>query len=260
MTLSEKSSSSNKRVNVLGVGISITNMKMAVENICDLAKQPGRNYICVTGVHGVMESQKNDDLKKIHNSSGLTVPDGMPLVWAGKIYGHSDMGRVYGPDLMWTICKSSVKKGFTHFLYGGNKGVAETLKNTLEKKIPGIKIAGTYTPPFRPLTNAEEKDMIKQVNQTKPDFFWVGLSTPKQEIFMSEYILKLDTKVMLGVGAAFDYHTGRVTDSPDWIKRSGMQWLHRLLQDPKRLWKRYLINNPLFVYKFLKQVIFDKLA
>ena len=248
------------RVNVLGVGISTTNMANTLATIVRWIKNAERHYVCVTGVHGVMESQKDNNLKEVHNNSGMTVPDGMPMVWAGKIYGYLDMGRVYGPDLMWAICKDSVIKGFTHFLYGGNEGVVGELKHTLEKEFPGIKIVGTFTPPFRPLNNAEENDLINQVNLTKPDLFWVGLSTPKQEIFMSEYVSRLDTKVMLGVGAAFDYHTGRAKDSPDWIKKSGMQWLHRLLQDPKRLWKRYLVNNPVFVCKFLNQIIVDKLT
>jgi N-acetylglucosaminyldiphosphoundecaprenol N-acetyl-beta-D-mannosaminyltransferase len=246
------------RVNVLGVEISATNVHNSLATIEGLIVRGERCFICVTGVHGVMESQKDEALKAIHNHSGLTVPDGMPLVWAGRIYGYSDIGRVYGPDLMLEVCRASVKKGFTHFLYGGDEGVAEKLKNNLEQKFPGIQIVGVYTPPFRPLNIEEEEDLKNQVAILKPDFFWAGLSTPKQERFMAEYISKLDTKVMIGVGAAFDYHTGRVIDSPDWMKKIGMQWFHRLCQNPRRLWKRYLINNPIFIGKFLKQLYKDR--
>jgi len=233
-------------------------MSNTVTTIQNWINRDEKHYVCVTGVHGVMESQKKPDLVKIHNNSGLTVPDGMPMVWAGRIYGHPEISRVYGPDLMLAVCKTSVKKGFTHFLYGGNEGVVDELKESLEKRFQGIRIVGKYTPPFRPLNKKEEKELRELVLLSKPDLFWVGLSTPKQERFMSEYISKLDTKVMLGVGAAFDYHTGRAKDSPDWIKKIGVQWLHRLLQDPKRLWKRYLYNNPVFAYKFIKQLIADK--
>ncbi len=246
------------RVNVLGVGISATNMSNTVTTIRNWIKRGEKHYVCVTGVHGIMECQKDENLKPIHNASGLTVPDGMPMVWAGRIYGHPEISRVYGPDLMLAVCKSSVDKGYTHFLYGGTNGVVQDLKENLEKMFPGIQIVGKYTPPFRPLNSEQKNELINQVSLSKPDLLWVGLSTPKQERFMSEYISKLDTKVMLGVGAAFDYHTGRAKDSPDWTKKIGMQWLHRLLQDPKRLWKRYLYNNPVFAYKFINQLIADK--
>jgi len=249
---------SHARVNVLGVGISAINMKGANTIIDNWIRRGISRYVCVTGVHGIMESQKNTDLVKIHNDSGLTVPDGMPTVWAGKIYGYSEIDRVYGPDLMLAVCKSSVEKRYTHFLYGGTLGVVQDLKENLERMFPGIQIVGLYTPPFRTLNSEEEHELIKQVALSKPDLFWVGLSTPKQERFMAEYINKLDVKVMIGVGAAFDYHTGRAKNSQDWVKKIGMQWLHRLLQNPKRLWKRYLLNNPVFLAKFILQLIVDR--
>lgn len=246
------------RLNVLGVNISITNIPNALSIIESWIEYNERHYVCVRDVHGVMECQHDEDLRQIHNDSGLTVPDGMPLVWAGWLKGFAQMSRVYGPDLMLEMCELSVKKRYTHFLYGGNKGVAEELQESLERRFPGIHIVGIYTPPFRALNNHEERKLRKQIARLKPDLFWVGLSTPKQEHFMAEYIQKLDTKVMLGVGAAFDIHTGRTIDAPDWIKKIGMQWLHRLCQEPTRLWRRYLYNNPIFVYKFIKQLITGK--
>jgi N-acetylglucosaminyldiphosphoundecaprenol N-acetyl-beta-D-mannosaminyltransferase len=243
------------RVNVLGVGISVTNMVDAVNQILAWIEENKSNYICVTGVHGVMECQRNEKLKEVHNSSGLTVPDGMPLVWAARIHGFPQVDRVYGPDLLLEVCKTAVRKKITHFLYGGDIGVAEDLRAFLTAQYPGIKIVGAFTPPFRRLNLDEEVQLTETVNRLRPDIIWVGLSTPKQEQFMAEYLPKLNTKVMIGVGAAFDVHTGRIKDAPSWIKKSGLQWLHRLVQEPRRLGKRYLHNNPLFVCKFFKEHI-----
>ncbi|MBF0509190.1 MAG: WecB/TagA/CpsF family glycosyltransferase [Deltaproteobacteria bacterium] len=244
-----------ERIDVLGVGVSVIDLDTAVEHILGWIESGARHYVCVTGVHGVMECRSDPRLRAIHNASGLTVPDGIPLVWAGHLYGFPHMGRVYGPDLMLEICRESEKKGYTHFLYGGNEGKAEALKKSLTHKFPGLKVVGVRQDTFRPLNQEEEAELINQVAQTRPDFFWVGVSTPKQIKFMADYLPKLDTKVMLGVGAAFDFHTGLIRDAPAWVKGIGMQWLHRLCQEPRRLWKRYLVNNPLFIYEFGRQLI-----
>jgi N-acetylglucosaminyldiphosphoundecaprenol N-acetyl-beta-D-mannosaminyltransferase len=244
------------RVNVLGVGVHAINMPEAVNFLLDNAQQRRRKgYVCVTGVHGIMEAQKNCRFRQTLNDSLLTTPDGMPTVWIGKLGGHKEMDRVFGPDLMMNLCRESCARGLTHFLYGGAPGVAEELKRALEARYPGIKVVGTYTPPFRPLSMQEHFDLLRQVNELKPDIIWVGLSTPKQERFMAEYISKFDCTLMLGVGAAFDLHTGRATDSPEWVKRSGLQWAHRLLQEPRRLWRRYLINNPKFLVAITAQLL-----
>jgi N-acetylglucosaminyldiphosphoundecaprenol N-acetyl-beta-D-mannosaminyltransferase len=255
VVLAEQHIGGGPRVNVLGVGISPTHMAETVAVIQTWIDRGKRHYVCVTGVHGVMQCQEDEELRRIHHASGLTVPDGMPLVWAGRLHGFSCMGRVFGPDLMLEVCRSSVNRGYTHFLYGGDAGVAEELERSLVQRFPNLKIVGTFTPPFRPLNRGEEDQLIEQVAQAKPDIFWVGLSTPKQERFMAAYLPRLDTKVMLGVGAAFDFHTGRAKDAPGWMKKTGLQWLHRLSQEPKRLWKRYLINNPLFIYKITLQMV-----
>lgn len=156
---------------------------------------------------------------------------------------------------MLKVCEMSLQKGYTHFLYGGDVGVAQQLGEVLLRKFPGIKIAGTYTPPFRPLNGDEEAELLRLVSQHKPDICWVGLSTPKQERFMAEYLHKLDTTVMIGVGAAFDFHTGRVKDAPQWMKTAGLAWVHRLCQEPRRLWKRYLKANPRFVCEITLQLL-----
>ena len=244
-----------QRVNVLGVDINSIDMMEAVKRIADFVDNRHKAYICVTGVHGIMECQHDRSLGAIHNRSGLTVPDGMPVVWAAKLLGFKQISRVYGPDLMLEVCKVSIDKGYTHFLYGGGYGTVEVLRDNLEMRFPGLNIVGTMTPPFRPLHPEEESQLIERVAILKPDFFWVGLSTPKQERFIAEYITKLDTTVMLGVGAAFDIHSGKTNDAPGWMKHIGMQWFHRLCQEPKRLWRRYLYNNPAFLYRFAKQLI-----
>lgn len=201
-----------ERVNVLGVGINATSMTDAVSNLLRLRHDGARGYVCVTSVHGVMESQRDETLRQIHNRSLLTVPDGMPTVWMGREYGFVKMGRVYGPDLMLQLCAATSgvdrcqvsvvketssthqlinaatdKKCLTHFLYGSTEETLRKLKANLAKKFPGLRIVGTFAPPFRPLTEEEELQLQQVVVACKPDFFWVGLSTPKQERFMFEH-------------------------------------------------------------------------
>jgi N-acetylglucosaminyldiphosphoundecaprenol N-acetyl-beta-D-mannosaminyltransferase len=165
------------------------------------------------------------------------------------------MRRVYGPDLMMAVCAMSVRKGWRHFLYGGKPGVAEKLQAVLQERFPGIVISGTFTPPFRLLHADEEADLQNQVRNVKPDCFWVGLSTPKQELFMASTLTKLDVKVMFGVGAAFDVWTGNIQDAPAWVKKAGLQWAHRLIQEPRRLWRRYVSIVPVFLLLILLQVL-----
>lgn len=237
-----------ERANVLGIGISAIDMDDALRRSDQLLQQHGKGYICVTGVHGIMEAQRDDGLRLILNRAFLCTPDGMPTVWVGRLQGHRNMRRVYGPDFMLALCKLSVERGYRHFLYGGNAGVADKLKQRLESMLPGLNIAGTYTPPFRRLLPSEEASLVALVAAARPDIVWVGLSTPKQERFMSEYLGKLDVSLMVGVGAAFDIHAGLVVDAPQWMKSCGLQWLYRLLKEPRRLWRRYLLNNPRFLW------------
>jgi N-acetylglucosaminyldiphosphoundecaprenol N-acetyl-beta-D-mannosaminyltransferase len=242
-------------VNVLGVGIDAVDVPTAVARSFEAIRSAPGGYVCVTGVHGVMEAQRDPRLRDILNNSLITTPDGMPMVWLGKLAGFRSMTRVYGPDLMLEICRASVAEGASHYLYGGNDGVAELLADRLRSRFPGIRVVGTFTPPFRPLTEQEERGLIAEVQSLQPDFFWVGLSTPKQERFMAQYGGRLAAKVMLGVGAAFDMHSGRTKQAPSWMQRVGLEWLFRLLQEPRRLFKRYAVNNPAFVFKVLQQKV-----
>jgi len=241
------------RVNVLGVGVSAIDMDEAVLRCQHLVAGSGKGYVCVTGVHGVMEAQHDPQFRTILNRSFLCTPDGMPTVWIGRLRGHGRMRRVYGPDFMLELCRRSVAQGWRHFLYGGGAGTAELLKQQLERLVPGIRVVGTYTPPFRPLSPSEEEKVASAMARARPDVVWVGLSTPKQERFMAHMLSRLETRLMVGVGAAFDIHAGLLPDAPQWMKNAGLQWLYRLLKEPRRLWKRYLINNPTFVWKIALQ-------
>ena len=242
------------RVNVLGVGISVLNLQTALDAITAAIREKRKGYICVTGVHGVMEAQDDEAFRKILNGAFLCTPDGMPMVWMGKIRGYPEMRRVYGPDLMLDTCAWSEKSGAKHFFYGGADGVADLLAKKLKEKFPKLEIAGTFTPPFRPLDTTEEKQFAETIRAARPDILWVGLSTPKQEKFMAEFLPKLDVTLMVGVGAAFDFHSGRVKQAPRWMQRSGLEWFYRLCQEPRRLAKRYFRNNPLFALKILGQL------
>ena len=244
----------SERVNVLGVGISVLNLRTALVAIAGAVRERRKGYICVTGVHGVMEAQDDDGFKKILNGAFLCTPDGMPMVWAGKLAGHREMSRVYGPDLMLDICAWSETSGAKHFFYGGADGVAELLAQKLKLKFPRLEVAGTFTPPFRALNADEENKLREQVGNLQPDIFLVGLSTPKQEKFMAEFLPKLDATLMIGVGAAFDFHSGRTKQAPRWMQRTGLEWFYRLCCEPRRLARRYFRNNPLFVLKFFAQL------
>jgi N-acetylglucosaminyldiphosphoundecaprenol N-acetyl-beta-D-mannosaminyltransferase len=242
-------------VNILGVPIAAINMDQAACQIEEWIRNKQNIFITVTGVHGIMESQYDEEVKEIHKKAAMCVPDGMPTVWIGKFYGHRDMKRVYGPDLMLEIMKRSIESGYTHFFYGGKPGVTELLKKRLVARFPGLKIVGVFSPPFRQLSEGEENQLQILIDKLSPDIIWVGLSTPKQERWMAAHLKKLNTRVMIGVGAAFDFHAGLVKQAPRWIQRSGLEWLFRVYQEPGRLWKRYMKNNPLFVIKILLQLL-----
>jgi len=242
------------RINVLGVGVSVLNLETAVAAVADAVRARRKGYVCVTGVHGVMEAQTDEAFRKSLNEAFLCTPDGMPMVWVGKLNGHSEMRRVYGPDLMLEVCAWSEKNPCRHFFYGGAAGVAEVLAGKLKRRFPKLEMAGTFTPPFRPLNADEERNFVETILAAKPDILWVGLSTPKQEQFMAEFLPKLDATLMIGVGAAFDFHSGRVKQAPRWMQRSGLEWFYRLCQEPRRLAKRYFKNNPLFALQIARQL------
>jgi N-acetylglucosaminyldiphosphoundecaprenol N-acetyl-beta-D-mannosaminyltransferase len=232
---------------VLGVRLHAMNLTVATEAVLEALRERRKGYVCVTGVHGVSEAQEDSSFRRILNEAFLNTTDGMPLVWLGRRAVGPQVDRVYGPDLMLAIMQATRHTGHRHFFYGGAPGVADELKAKMEARYPGVAIVGTYCPPFRPLNSDEEAELSKLIHERKPDIVWVGLSTPKQEHFMAEYLPRLDTTLMFGVGAAFDFHAGRVLQAPRWMQRSGLEWFYRLCREPRRLGPRYLVNNPLFV-------------
>jgi N-acetylglucosaminyldiphosphoundecaprenol N-acetyl-beta-D-mannosaminyltransferase len=242
------------RYNLLGVGVSALTLSQACEAVMAALAERRRGYICTADARVINLAVRDPELRATLNGSLLTTPDGMPLVWLGRRLGHRTMGRVYGPDLMLEVCAETTATEHTHFLYGGAPGVAEKLQDRLRARFPRLRIVGTFTPPFRPLTPAEESLLAARVAEVKPDLFWVGLGVPERERFMARTLPQLETTLMIGVGAAFDLLSGRVPQAPRWIQRSGLEWLFRLGIEPRRLWRRYLVNNPLFILRVAAQL------
>jgi N-acetylglucosaminyldiphosphoundecaprenol N-acetyl-beta-D-mannosaminyltransferase len=243
------------RTNVLGVGVSAIDPERAVATIGGWIELGLSRYVCVTGVHGVMESQRDPALRAIHNRAGLVTPDGMPMVWVSHLHGHRQVRRVYGPDLMLRICDLSQSAGWRHFFYGGGEGVAPLLARRLMERFPRLQVAGTRTPPFRSLSPTEDAEACGQIEASRSDIVWVGLSTPKQERWMAEHVGRVAASVLIGVGAAFDFLAGLKRQAPSWMQRGGLEWLFRLLAEPRRLGPRYLRNNPGFLLLLALQLL-----
>jgi N-acetylglucosaminyldiphosphoundecaprenol N-acetyl-beta-D-mannosaminyltransferase len=247
--------SSSPKVNILGVGINAITMAQAVAQIAAWIENRACQYVSVCTVHTVMECQHNETMRRAVNQAGLATPDGMPLVWLSRWWSRFEVNRVYGPDLLLALCQLSSERGYSHYFYGGAAGVPQLLAEKLRARFPGLKVVGAYSPPFRPLTPTESSQVIEQINLTQPDIVWVGLGTPKQDLWMAAHRAQLTAPVLIGVGAAFDFHTGRIPQAPRWMQQAGLEWLFRLWQEPQRLWYRYLVYNPLFVILVLAQMI-----
>lgn len=242
------------RVNILGVGIHAVNLDDVVDRIERFVAERGTHYVCVSNVFSIMMSQRDTEFRRITNEADLAVPDGMPLAWLVGWHGHDQRDRVYGPDLMLACCERSIETGTSHFFYGGARGVPQLLAQKLTERFPGLKVAGCYSPPFRPLTPAEDAEVVRMINDSGADVVWVGLGAPKQERWMAQHAGRIKAPVMVGVGAAFPFHTGTVKQAPKWMQKSGLEWLFRLCVEPRRLWRRYLLNNPLFILLTLCQL------
>jgi N-acetylglucosaminyldiphosphoundecaprenol N-acetyl-beta-D-mannosaminyltransferase len=235
------------RANILGVGIGAINMAEALTQITNWIDTDQRHYVSVCTVHTVMECQRDPAMRRAVNGAGLATPDGMPLVWLGRRLSGRPTGRVYGPDLMLALCQVSIETGYRHYFYGGEERIPQQLAQRLTARFPGLTVVGAYSPPFRPLTEGERARVVEQVNEARPDIIWVGLGTPMQDLWMAAYRPLLNAPVLIGVGAAFDIHSGRQSQAPKWMRRNGLEWLFRLVQEPRRLWRRYLLYNPWFV-------------
>lgn len=245
----------NNKVNILGVGVNPIDIVQAIDMITCWIDENEKNYVCVTPAHGIMECQQDKTLRKIFNGSGLTTPDGMSIVWILNLLGYRNVNRVYGPDLMHSLCKySSDNAKYKHYLYGGQIGVPEKLAEELQRQYPNIDIVGAYSPPFGQLTPDSDRKIIDNINQLSPDIIWIGISTPKQERWMASHIGQLNASVIIGVGAAFDFISGTKNQAPRWMQRYGLEWLFRLFNEPKRLWRRYILY-PYFLILVIAQFL-----
>jgi len=245
-------------VNILGVEVSSLPLVEVATDVVRWATSDGRTspprYVCATSVHGLVEAAHDPSFRTVLNHATRVVPDGMPLVWFGRTCGWTGMSRVYGPDLMWEVCRRTARLPVRHFLYGGAPGVPEALATRLRAAFPGLQVAGMYSPPFRALSESELTDVAGRINASGADVVWVGLSTPKQERWIAAVRDRLRARVLLSVGAAFDFHARRVRQAPRWMQGAGLEWLFRLSQEPRRLWRRYAYNNPVFVWLALMQL------
>jgi N-acetylglucosaminyldiphosphoundecaprenol N-acetyl-beta-D-mannosaminyltransferase len=241
-----------RRVNVLDAQVSAVDLPRAVDEISSWVHSGQRSYVCVTGAHGVLECSRDEELARMHNEAGLIVADGMPMVWAGRYAALPEIGHVRGADLMLGVLERAERHGWSSYFYGGAEGVPELLADRLRERFPELTVAGYHSPPFRALTPDEDREIVDRINASGADIVWVGLSTPKQERWMATHREQLAPQVLLGVGAAFDYHAGLMRQAPKVLHNSGLEWLYRLVCEPRRLWRRYLLGHSRFAWRVLR--------
>jgi N-acetylglucosaminyldiphosphoundecaprenol N-acetyl-beta-D-mannosaminyltransferase len=249
-------------VDVLGIPLALTNYDRAVDWMDAMIATRRRGYVIPAAVHAVMVAQEDRETREaMLGEDALSVPDGQPLVWAMKLLGHRDASRVYGPELMARYCERAAENGTRMFLYGGrNQGALVQLALNLRRRYPGIKIVGGYSPPFREMDDEDRAAIADEINRSRADVVWVGIGQPKQEKWMARMHASLDAPVLVGVGAAFDFHAGLVSQAPAWMQSVGLEWVYRLVQEPRRLWRRYARYNPRFVVGFARQFARQRLG
>jgi N-acetylglucosaminyldiphosphoundecaprenol N-acetyl-beta-D-mannosaminyltransferase len=241
------------RSKILGVQLTLTDYSGLLETVTDAITRQDHIRLNFCNVHVTMLSRKNPALAAaLNHPQALTLPDGMPLVWALRSWGENIKDRVYGPDFF-ELCLAKTQNSLNHYFYGSSEDTLDKLRQTIISRFPGIQIAGMYSPPFRQLTSEEETDIIKTINGSNADIVWVGLGAPKQELWIGHAAEQLTAPVVAAVGAAFDFHAGTVDQAPDWMQNHGLEWLYRLVKEPRRLWHRYCYYNPLFILSFLKE-------
>ncbi|UEM07343.1 WecB/TagA/CpsF family glycosyltransferase (plasmid) [Skermanella rosea] len=231
---------------ILGVNVSAIDLPTATQTILAWVADRRSGYVTITGVHGVMEARDSPEFRRVLRGARMVTPDGMPLVYYGRVRRHQ-VSRVYGPDLMLALMEATRDGTIRHYFYGGGEGVADRLRDRLSRRFPGIAVAGTMTPPFRPLSEHEEEETAAAINASRADIVWIGLSTPKQEYWMARMCDRLDAPILIGVGAAFDFNAGLKSQAPRILQILALEWLYRLATEPRRLWRRYLRNNPRFL-------------
>lgn len=245
----------HKRFDLLGVRVSAVDLPNACGIIEDFISDKKKAYVCVAPVSTIVSCQEDENYRRVVNGADMVTPDGMPVVWCAKLAGHGEVRRTYGPDLMLMVCERGVEKGYKHFFYGATPEVLRKLEARLADRSPGINVVGRYAPPFRELSAQEEQEIVDKIDQLGPDIVWIGLGSPKQDFWMKQIRGKLNAPVLIGVGAAFDFLSGAKPQAPRWMQNVGLEWFFRLCNEPKRLWKRYLIGNTKFLYFLLRQKI-----
>ena len=233
--------------NIMGVDIAAIDMEWLVNYLNRNVKDLSGDYICVSNVHTTVTAYEDQEYCRVQNGGIMAIPDGGPLSSVGQKRGFKNMKRTTGPSLMGEIFKISAAEGYRNYFYGSTDETLEKLYSVLIESYPGIQIAGMYSPPFRPMTEDEDRVIVERINETKPDFVWVGLGAPKQEKWMAAHQGRVDG-LMIGVGAGFDYHAGNIERAPEWMQKSNLEWVYRLLQDPKRLFGRYWHTNTKFIW------------
>lgn len=236
-----------RTVDILGVPVSAITMASAAETIIGWARRGEARSVCVADVHSIMQAQKNPAHAQALRSADMITPDGKPLSWLARLRGEKTMRQVCGPELLPTVCAMTAGRGIKHYFYGGAPGVAEKLAAKLKQDYAGLEIVGVECPPFRTLSAEEKADVVARIKASGADIVWVGLGCPKQELWCAENVAPIGQATVIGVGAAFDFHTGRIERAPQWMRDAGLEWLHRLASEPKRLWRRYLVLAPQFV-------------
>lgn len=244
---------------LLGVGVSATRFEETLQELLDAPQSQQRKRVHFCSVHTLVESSTNPDLYAELQDAEVVAPDGMPLVWAGRLRGIA-VQRFCGPDVMPELIDRSREYGQSHFFYGGAEGVPEQLAEAFSERYPGLLVAGTYSPPFRELSQEEDAAVVERINSSNADYVWVGLGSPKQDLWIADHWERLEASVLLAVGAAFDFHTDRSRRAPRWMQRTGLEWLFRLLSEPGRLWKRYTVVNLTFIYLASRQALSAALA
>lgn len=241
-------------VRILGVKVNRVTMTDSLKFIEELIADNKKHQICVPNVWTTVLSQKDEEFKRINNSSSLAVPDGMPLVWVSRLYGKPIEERVTGTDLFLRCTGFAAQKGYTFFFLGATEDTLRKMTTRLKEEHPPLNIVGSYSPPFSDeFQEDENKKIIEIINKAKPDVLWVGLTAPKQEKWIHKNLEKLDVQIAVGIGAAFDYISGQVRRAPIWVQKIGLEWFDRVLQEPKRLWRRYFVGNSLFVWLVIKE-------
>jgi N-acetylglucosaminyldiphosphoundecaprenol N-acetyl-beta-D-mannosaminyltransferase len=241
---------------VLGVPLALIDYEGTLDWMERAVADGGREYVCVAAVHTVMACQEDPELRAAVEGASFTVPDGQPLVWALNALGHDLNTRVYGPELMDRACARAARDGTRFYLYGGRSQTAlRQLTEALRRAHPGLRIVGGFSPPYRELSAEEDERVAAEIEQSRADVVWVGIGVPKQEKWMARMRPRLAAPVLIGVGAAFDFHAGLVPQAPAWMQRLGLEWAFRLAQEPGRLWRRYLRYNPRFVLGFARQLL-----